>query len=60
MINSDNLYKSTYVDKCHVDTIDIWTLFTINFDGYKRVIQQTADFFVFKAFSFHHMAPVTR
>jgi len=56
----ESRFNSTYMDKRHVDTIHIWTLLTVNFDRHKRIIQQTTNLLIFKAFSLHYMTPMTR
>src|SRR5205085_586056 len=44
----------------HVDGVDVGTLFTIDLDGDKVVIEDCRDRFVLERLALHHVAPVTR
>lgn len=53
------LYENNDLHKCHVDFVNIWSFFSVNFDTNKVFIKKFSNIFIFKRFSFHHMTPVT-
>ena len=44
----------------HVDAVEIWPLFAIDFDADETFVHQPRDLFVLKTLALHHVAPVTR
>ena len=47
-----------HLDCLHVDVVEIWTLFSVYFDGNKMVIQNFGNRCVFEAFMGHNVAPM--
>ena len=45
------------LDGVHVNIVDVWVLFPVDFDADEMLIHNIGGFFVGKAFSFHDMAP---
>ncbi|MMZ58410.1 hypothetical protein D1872_203910 [compost metagenome] len=42
----------------HVDMVDVWAFFTVDFNGDIVLIENMCYFLIFEAFPFHNMAPM--
>ena len=51
---------ATHLKIGHVDSIDVRSLLSINFNRHEVIVEYFGDGLVFERFMFHDMAPVTR
>ncbi len=42
----------------HINLVNIWSLLSVNFYANKQIVHNFRQRLIFKAFSFHHMAPM--
>ena len=47
-----------YRDEIHVDFVDVWPLFAVDFDVDEILVHDGGDFLAFEAFALHDVAPV--
>ena len=48
------------LDGVHVNGVDVWSLFAVNFDIDEQLVHERSSFDIFKTFVGHYVAPVTR